>query len=304
MGRGSYTAADWANLRSSKQLHSQQTVASIFPKQQAHTGYLSSKVHCRYSCDPDAFQNATPVIIGFDTTASMGYLAKELATNSIHNVVTALLSGQQISSPQVLCAAIGDCKSDLYPLQVTQFEADIRIVQQLLDLHLEGGGGGNNGESYNLLWYFAAYHTQHDHWKKREQKGYLFTIGDDRCHSGLSVAEINKNFYTPAVYAVSNEELIEAAREKYHIFHIHIEQGSPLDDDIFHQWCQLLPGCSASIHKKDIACLSDLITAIIGISSGLSHNEALRQLDPKKAERIARSVVTIHPPKNTNIISF
>ena len=304
MGRGSYTAADWANLRSSKQLHSQQAVETIFDRQQAELSYRSSKVICRHSCDPDPFQNATPVIIGFDATASMGYLAKELATNSVHSTITALLSGKQISSPQVLCAAIGDCKSDRYPLQVTQFEADIRIIQQLLDLYLEGGGGGNNGESYNLLWYFAAYHTRHDHFEKRRKKGYLFTIGDDRCHSGLSAAEISKNFSAPAVYAVSNEELFAKAREKYHIFHIHIEKGSPADGDIFRQWNQLIPGCCASIHKKDIDCLADLITAIIGITNGLSHNEALRQLNQKKAERIARSVATIYLPENTSVICF
>ncbi len=304
MGRGSYTAADWYKLRSSKQLESHQAVENIFDRQQADNGFNSKKVVCRYSCDPDEIQNATPIIIGFDSTASMGYLAKELATNSLHNTVTSLLSDKQVSSPQVLCAAIGDCKSDQYPLQVTQFEADIRIIKQLLDLYLEGGGGGNNGESYNLLWYFAAYHTKHDHFEKRGKKGYLFTIGDDRCHNSLTVSEIARNFTSTADGVVSNEELIAKVREKYNIFHIHIEKGSSSDGENFYEWCQRIPGCCASIHKKDIDCLAELITAIISIENGQSHNEALRRLDQKKAERIARSVATIRPPAKTNVISF
>ena len=244
------------------------------------------------------------MIIGFDATASMGYLAKELATKCLHSTVTSLLSDEKISDPQVLCAAIGDCKSDRYALQVTQFESDIRIIRQLLDLHLEGGGGGNGGESYNLLWYFAAYHTRHDHFEKREKKGFLFTIGDDFCHSELSAVELRSNFPVFAAYNISNEELIAEVRKTYHIFHIHIEKGDPQDGEIYRRWSQLIPGCCAPIHKKDIAYLPGVISAIISIVNGNTPEEALKRLDQDVAEKIARSVASIQPPIQTNTISF
>ena len=81
-----------------------------------------------------------------------------------------LRRGNAVTDPQFLCAAIGDSKSDKTPLQVTQFESDIRIIRQLTDLYLEGGGGGNYGESYHLLWYFAAYRTAADCFEKRGKK--------------------------------------------------------------------------------------------------------------------------------------
>lgn len=304
MGRGSYTASDWNKLRNSRKLYNHQPVNDIFNQQQGKTIYNSKNIQCRESCDPDIFMQATPIIIGFDVTASMGYLAKELATSGLNNIITALLTHRQITAPQIMCAAIGDCKSDNYPLQLTQFESDIKIIAQLLDLHLENGGGGNNGESYNLLWYFAAHHTEHDHYKKRQKKGYLFTIGNDRCHSGLLAQEISSNFKAFSAYTISNEALINKASEKYNIFHIHIENGTASDDDIFADWQKLLPGNCTSINIKNIDCLAELITTIISISEGLTPGNALQLINQEKAERLARSVAFIKPAAKSNVISF
>ena len=63
-----------------------------------------------------------------------------------------------------IIAAIGDSKSDLGPLQVTQFEADIRIAEQLLDLWLKGRE--SFGISPNI---FAAGETVFPHLSVRYQ---------------------------------------------------------------------------------------------------------------------------------------
>ncbi len=304
MGRGSYTSADWSKLRNSCNLNKQQSVEDIFTQRSATSLWLSKNVSCRNSCDTEETEKSTPVIIGFDVTASMGYLAKELATEGLHCVMTGLLANPQVEAPQVLCAAIGDCKSDKYPLQVTQFESDIRVIKQLLNLHLEGGGGGNAGESYNLLWYFAAKHTHHDRFAKRREKGYLFTIGNDFCHNSLSVAEIRKNFTSASDYTIYNEELLTEVQKKYHVCHIHLENGTTSDRAIYQHWNQLLLGRCAVINSKDVDCLPELINAIISIFNGMTHNKALQQMDQNKAERIARSVATISSQNKTNLISF
>lgn len=304
MGRGSYTAADWFSLRTSHKLDKTRAVEHIFNRETADNLYYSKGILCRQSCDADNALQATPIIIGFDVTASMGYLAKELATNSVHNTVTKLLEDKLVSAPQIMCAAIGDAKSDRHPLQVTQFESDIRIIKQLLQLYLEGGGGGNGGESYNLLWYFAAHHTSHDHFDKRNEKGFLFTIGDDCCHGGLSIAEVNNNFASTCHYDLSNEELLFLVRKKYHVFHIHIDKGIPADKEIFNKWESLLPGCCAPINIKDIDCLYELIGAIIAVTKGQTVNEALKKTDQKIAEKIARSMASIRPPVKKNVIAF
>ena len=77
-------------------------------------------------------------------------------------MVEEILARKPVSDPHILCMGIGDVLCDQAPLQVTQFEADIRIAEQLEKLWLEKGGGGNSCESYNLPWYFAAMHTAID----------------------------------------------------------------------------------------------------------------------------------------------
>ena len=179
MGRGSYTAGDWAKLRNSKGLVKNNPVENVFTGRAAKQAYDCANITVRESRDSVDSPMSTPVIIGFDVTASMGYLAQELAVNAVNRAVLTLYDRKPISNPQILCSAVGDARCDTSPLQVTQFESDIRMISQLTELWLEGGGGGNGGESYNLLWYFAAVHTRTDCFEKRGGKGFLFTIGDD-----------------------------------------------------------------------------------------------------------------------------
>ena len=73
----------------------------------------------------------------------------------VNELMQKLYSSPLVPDPQLLFAAVGDADVDDAPLQVTQFESDIRIAEQLLDLWLEGGGG-DLPEDYELVWYFAA----------------------------------------------------------------------------------------------------------------------------------------------------
>ena len=305
MGRGSYTAGDWAKLKTSRGINQSNEVENIFTAKRASDAYNTAYIAMRESRDTDSTSESTPVIIGFDVTASMGYLAKELSVNAVNKTVTKLYEQKPISCPQVLCAAIGDSLCDSSPLQVTQFEADIRIIRQLTDLYLEGGGGGNNGESYHLLWYFAAKHIHTDCNEKRNKKGFLFTIGDDQCHPQLSTAEIKRVFGDNVSYPLSNEQLIRMAEKKFYLYHICIETDGPYNAEVIRKWLQLMPGRATVIHKNDIRYLADLILAIIRVGAGMTPNESLKTADQDIAEKIARSMALIDNIKeNNNIISF
>ena len=299
MGRGSYTASDWIKLRSS--FGNGAETERIFEKKAASAAQTSLKGIERESRDNVDSPRSTPVIIGFDVTASMGYLAEELALNSLNKAIVYLYDNKPISCPQVMCCAVGDCRSDRYPLQVTQFESDIRIIKQLTGLFIEGGGGGNGGESYNLVWYFAAERTHTDCYEKRKGKGYLITIGDDNCHRNLICSEIKRVFGDDSAYDISSEELISEAGKMYNIFHICIDRGVPGDEKIFEGWRELLPGRTAVINKKDISCLAELIYALISVAEGRTPNEALSAVDQQAAERIAGSLAYINIPKSNNI---
>jgi len=306
MGRGSYTASDWASLRRSNNLTDENRVETIFSAKRAGTAYDVRHVVLRESRDNADSPHSTPVIIGFDVTASMGYLAKELSVHTINEAVQRLFAGNAIPNPQFLCAAIGDSRSDKAPLQVTQFESDIRVIRQLTDLYLEGGGGGNYGESYHLLWYFAAFRTAADCFDKRGEKGLLFTIGDDSCHPQLTAAEIRRVFGANNAYTLSNEELIAAAEKHWQLFHIHIETDGSYSAGVLQQWLTLLPGRVAVIHKKNIRSLASLLDILSQMSAGFTANEALRSLNQDDAEQLARSValIDLQSKQQNNVIAF
>ena len=75
--------------------------------------------------------------------------------------------------------AVLDATCDRVPLQVGQFESDNRMDEHLGNMVLEGGGGGQMTESYELAMYFMARHTAIDCHEKRRRRGYLFIIGDE-----------------------------------------------------------------------------------------------------------------------------
>ena len=71
----------------------------------------------------------------------------------------ALLEQCKVADPQVLFMAVGDADCDRAPLQVGQFETTAELMDKWLTMsYLEGGGGGNSYESYDLAFYIAAKH--------------------------------------------------------------------------------------------------------------------------------------------------
>ena len=171
MGRGSYTSADWSKLKKSSSISETSTASQIFKKRAMEERFNPRFIQLREARDSEEHPDSTPIIIGLDNPGSMGYLSEEIAKNALNETMMKLYSTKPVSDPQLMFAAIGDV-TDQAPLQVTQFESDIRIAEQLLDLWLEGAGG-DAPEDFSLLWYFAAKHTVTDSFTKRKKKGFL-----------------------------------------------------------------------------------------------------------------------------------
>lgn len=269
MGQGSYTAADWTKLKASRAISDSSSVEAIFKTKSLKDVYNPAFINMRESCDSEDSPESTPIILAFDDTGSMGYLAKEIAVNALNKTITDLYEKQPITNPHIMCATFGNY-GDQAPLQVTQYEADIRVVEQLLDLWIEGRGHGYSGDTF--VWYFAAKHTKIDCFDKRKKKGFLFTIGDDFCSRDLMMNEtksifddIVHNIYTP-------EQLICMASEKYEIFHILVKECKK---GYYEKWKELLPGRVASI--DNVKYLSDVISSIIRIASGEDKETVIEQ---------------------------
>lgn len=228
-------------------------------------------VKMRESRDSADNPASTPIIVGLDVTGSMGMLADVIAREGLGTLFTGILDRKPVSNPHVMFMGIGDANCDRAPLQVSQFEADNRVVEQLTQLYLEGGGGGNNFESYNLPWYFAAFHTAHDSIEKRGKRGYLFTVGDEEAPAPLTKAQIKQYIGDDMQSDLSTRDVLELAQRKYNIFHIIVEEGSHARSHlgaVQDSWRDLLGQhvISLSDHKK----LAETIVSAIEVAEGAS----------------------------------
>lgn len=270
MGGGSWSSKDWDS-------YSRSTVGKsadkIFTTKSAAKDSLSPlNVAVRESRDSVDNPNSTAIIVTLDVTGSMGMIAESIAREGLGVLFNEILDRKPVTDPHLMFMANGDAYCDNYPLQVSQFEADNRIIEQLTDIFLEGRGGGNNFESYDLPWYFAAQHTSIDCFEKRGKKGYLFTVGDEPAPPGLTAAQIKRFIGDDVSQDITSKELFAMASKMYHIFHVVIEQGNGCrysKDGVIKTWNDLI-GAQHVLPLEDYTKLSEVIVSAIQVVEGSS----------------------------------
>ena len=244
----------------------------------------------RESRDSEQNPQSTPIILGVDVTGSMGIIADRLVRQGLSTLIEGILDRQPVTNPHIMAMGIGDVFKDSAPLQVTQFEPDVRIIEQLTDVYLEGGGGGNAFESYDLPWYFAAQRTSIDCFEKRGKKGYLFTMGDELPPpDGLSREDIKAVFGNDDQRGYSASELLEMAEEKYQVFHIIIEQGSFARRELASvksKWRELLGGRAVLLSNYNY--MSEVIIAIMEVAEGADPQDVVDSFQDREVKEVVR----------------
>lgn len=205
----------------------------------------------RESRDSEEHPESLAIMIGLDVTGSMLSIPQYLVGQGLPTFMEKLLSGG-IKHPQVLFTGIGDHTYDQAPLQVGQFESSDELLDVwLTKLYLEGQGGSNYGESYMLEWFFGAKYVEMDCLEKRNQKGFMFTIGDEPVLPDLP-AKSQKSIMGEGQYAnESSLELLEKAREKFDVYHLHMKQGvNGNNPRIMDGWKQIMGDNLIIVEKK------------------------------------------------------
>ncbi|MBO4457796.1 MAG: hypothetical protein J5802_08755 [Butyrivibrio sp.] len=267
MGYGSYSASDWTKLKSSRQLTKDKNVQEVFTQRSCDPKFDPKYIGTRECFDSEDHPNTTPIVVGLDVTASMGYLAVEVATGAINELITKLYSTGAVEDPSLMCAAYGDFR-DRSPLQVTQFESDIRIAQQLLDIYFENGGYGEVVPT--CLWEFLAHHTNIDAVNKRKEKGFVFTIGDSAKIREEYVNETIARVIGDHTLYVSREAVLNKVQETFNVFHIMIDGDNAKNR-------KLLPGHVIVIGRDDIGKIPEVIISTIQLQKGKKLDEVLEQ---------------------------
>jgi hypothetical protein len=228
-----------------------------------------------------------------DITGSMGHLSEVLVRNGVGVLMEELLKRKPVKNPHLMCMGVGDAYSDRGPLQVTQFEPDIKIAQQLAQIWLEGNGGGNGGESYHLPWYFAARHTSIDCFEKRKKKGYLFTVGDENPHKVLTREQVKTIFGDDIERDLTSAELLDMVSRSYHVFHLLVEESNSCTAAVKRNWQALLG--ERAIPMSDHTKLAELIVSTIQVNEGASVADVMKSWSGDTSVVVARGLNGLAP---------
>lgn len=280
MGSGRWDPTDWQKYSTSKS-YSTKTVDQIYNTSGLDENLDPKSVKIRESRDSDDNPDSTAIIVGLDVTGSMSSVLDAMAKTGLNTLVSEIYDRRPVSDPHVMCMGIGDAEmGDRAPLQVTQFEADIRIAEQLEKIYLERGGGGNGYESYALAWYFAATHTSTDCFEKRQKKGYLFTVGDEDPTPYLLKGDIERVCGDVVEADLKLHDILTMASRQWEIFHLVVEEGfnpQHRGDSIRQKWVDVLG--ERAIRLTDHTKMAEVIVSTIQVHEGADHNQVVDSWD-------------------------
>lgn len=207
-------------------------------------------VKIRECRDSSEHPNTIPIILGLDVTGSMGSACAAVA-RQLDSIITKLYS--DVKDVEFMVMGIGDFAYDDAPLQVSQFESDVRICDQLGKIWFERGGGGNAFESYTAAWYFALNHTDLDCWK-RGKKGIIITLGDEPLNPYLPGRTFGRVFGYGS-QDIDTVELYKDASEKFDIYHIIITDPESAGMRYLNRskdaWGKVLDGQHLFVNRSD-----------------------------------------------------
>lgn len=228
MGSGSFSSESFA--------HYSHNVGRVY---HADTGRVSGQTFTTYnlddSLDPRKFAvrecanteehpNTIPVILALDVTGSMGEACRETA-EALGVIINNLY--KKFKDIEFCVMGVGDFAYDDAPMQMSQFESDVRIAEALDKIWLEHGGGGNGYESYTAAWYMGLHRTKLDCYDKQGRKGIIITMGDEPLNPYIPKRELNNKVNASEEKDIETPELFANASKKFDIFHIAVD--SPKD---------------------------------------------------------------------------
>jgi hypothetical protein len=207
-------------------------------------------------------QSTAPLVIACDVTGSMGdwpatifsklpYLDKE---------------GQEYLGKDLAIsfAAIGDAYSDNYPLQVRDFAQGKDLEKRLKELIIEGNGGGQTQESYDLA---ALYYARNCDMPKAVQPIFIY-IGDEGLYPSVDKTYAKEWSRVDLEGKMTTKDAIGELQKRFSVYLVRkpyeLGRGDIMGDTdkrIYGQWCDYL----GEDHIATLPDASRVVDVIFGI---------------------------------------
>jgi hypothetical protein len=290
MGHSSWSNDAYNHLKAN---YSTKSTAQVFGNRSIDKDMSPRGVQFRESRDSVEHPESLAVGVFLDETGSMGSIPEMLVRHKLGNLMNTLID-HGVPDAHVLFGGIGDQYSDRSPLQVGQFESGTdELNRWLTKIFLEGNGGGQSMESYSLAWLFCARHTSIDCFEKRNQKGFLFTIGDEGVHKMLErdflTDLLGYSFYED----IPAEQLLAEAQRMYHVFHLHVtETSTGSSRSIIDGWRKLLQ--ERLILVEDYNNIAEIIASTVAVVMGADLKKVVTAFDTTTAKQVSNALVQIN----------
>lgn len=288
MGYSGWSSDAYTNLsrsyvgKSADDIFSNSAVSDMLPK----------GVDVREARDSEEHPESLAVMVFLDVTGSMGHIPEAIVKNKLGALMNTIIDNG-VPDPQILFGAIGDHHCDRTPLQIGQFESGTEELDKwLTSMYLEGGGGGQNMESYLQAWLIAGRHTSIDCFEKRNEKGFLFTIGDEKNWNEMDAHALKEIMGYAQTDPVTDDQLLEEAQRLYNVYHIHINEASYRDDpNVLGYWKEKLG--ERFIVLNDYNALCETISTLIAVQHGADMADVTSKFDAGIAGTVTTALATV-----------
>lgn len=289
MGSSAWSNDAYSKLKAD---YSTKSTSQIFTSRNLDADMNPKDVKFRESRDSDAHPNSLAIAVFLDETGSMGEIPSILVKEKLGALMTTLIT-HGVPDAHVLFGGIGDQYSDSAPLQVGQYEAGTdELDRWLTKIYLEGNGGGQNKESYSLAWLFAGRHTSIDCFEKRDEKGFLFTIGDEGVHEKLESSFLKELLGYEFSEDVSADQLLSEAQRMYNVFHLHMHQTSTgKNQNIINSWKDKLG--ERVIVVEDYNNVAEIIASTVAVVLGADLKNVVSGFDDDTAKQVSNALIHV-----------
>ena len=272
----------------------------------------------RRSADlPDALKTSIALIT--DVTGS-GRDVPGIVRNTVPQMQGLLSVGGYVQFPDIQFSFVGDATCDQYPLQIPEFESSAENLDDTLThAVLEGGGGGQMTESYELMMWYMNNMNKLDCWNRGE-KGFMFISGDENPYPYVSSDQIQKyitgkaedqgeayEFLKGIKRDIPLQQVVDDAMSKYHVYYI-ISEGSSWYGDarVEKTWRSLL-GDENYIQLRDASEISRMVASIVGHRSGVRMDKIQQDLanlgsDSRFIDNVTMTLAMGSNSGSTNIV--
>ncbi len=269
----------------------------------AHVGRSYSDALTR-SIDPRSLiprtletKSNSPLVIACDVTGSM----EDWPATIFSKLPYLDLEGKEYlgDSMEISFAAIGDAYSDTYALQVKEFVSGKGLEEKLKELVIEGGGGGQTTESYDLA---ALYYSRNVNMPNAISPIFIF-IGDEGFYPFVDKQHAESWTYNKIEGRLGTKRLLSELKSKYSVYMIRkpykMSSGdgiSPQDHTIHQSWADSLGEDHIAI-LPEAGRVVDVIFGILAKETGrieYFEGELKGRQKPEQVKTVLKSLHSLH----------